>query len=294
MPRGYVSSEAYGVNNHRVVFGLLYDKKERTFPFRWKDGRMRLLKGPNGRVRQADAPDRNTINERGEIAGTLLVAGNRRAVRWTPQGQGELPPGAARAHLDERLEHRRGRHRVRVVAQAAERRRREQPRHLDEVRQGDRAEDRAGPCRRGRRADQPLRPDGRLPGQPRHGHRPRERPGSCLADASGEPQLLGPATTYAYAELVDVNDRGQAAGTSGTFTAGGFPVARPAIWRTGWSELRTLPLPAATRHHRVVVGGSNDINAHGAIAGNVYGLSGKDFSKLERVYPVVWKCAFGR
>jgi probable HAF family extracellular repeat protein len=31
---GYVSSEAYGVNNHRVVFGLLYDKKERTFPFR--------------------------------------------------------------------------------------------------------------------------------------------------------------------------------------------------------------------------------------------------------------------
>ena len=46
---GYVSSEAYGVNNHRVVFGLLYDKKERTFPFRWEDGRMTVLKGPNGR-----------------------------------------------------------------------------------------------------------------------------------------------------------------------------------------------------------------------------------------------------
>ncbi len=42
-----------------------------------------------------------------------------------------------------------------------------------------------------------------------------------------------------------------------------------------------------------MVGGANDINAHGAIAGNVYGLSGKDSSKLERVYPVVWKCAFG-
>ena len=31
---GYVSSEAYGVNNDRVVFGLLYDKKERAVPFR--------------------------------------------------------------------------------------------------------------------------------------------------------------------------------------------------------------------------------------------------------------------
>ena len=33
---GYVSSEAYGVNNNRVVFGLLYDEKDRTFPFRWE------------------------------------------------------------------------------------------------------------------------------------------------------------------------------------------------------------------------------------------------------------------
>ncbi len=41
---GYVS-EAYGVNNHRVVFGLLYDKKERSYPFRWKDGRMKVLEG---------------------------------------------------------------------------------------------------------------------------------------------------------------------------------------------------------------------------------------------------------
>jgi probable HAF family extracellular repeat protein len=32
---GYVSSEAYGVNDDRVVFGLLYDRQERTFPFRW-------------------------------------------------------------------------------------------------------------------------------------------------------------------------------------------------------------------------------------------------------------------
>ena len=50
---GYVSSEAYGVNNDRVVFGLLYDKKERTFPFRWEAGRMTVLNGPNGRRQQA-------------------------------------------------------------------------------------------------------------------------------------------------------------------------------------------------------------------------------------------------
>ena len=89
---GYVSSEAYGVNNHRVVFGLLYDRKERTFPFRWKDGRMTVLKGPNGRRRQADVPDRNAINERGEIAATLLIAGQRRAVRWTRKGKAALLP----------------------------------------------------------------------------------------------------------------------------------------------------------------------------------------------------------
>ena len=38
---------------------------------------MTLLKGPNGRKQQADVPDRNTINERGQIAATLLIAGQR-------------------------------------------------------------------------------------------------------------------------------------------------------------------------------------------------------------------------
>ena len=70
------------MNNHRVVFGLLYDKKERTFPFRWKNGRMTVLRGPNGRMRQADVPDRNAINERGEIAGNAAssAAGGARCV----------------------------------------------------------------------------------------------------------------------------------------------------------------------------------------------------------------------
>lgn len=100
---GYVSSEAYAVNNHRVVFGLLYDKKERTFPFRWRHGRMTLLKGPNGRKRQADVPDRNAINERGEIAGTLLIAGGRRAVRWTRKGKASFLPARQAGDLANRL-----------------------------------------------------------------------------------------------------------------------------------------------------------------------------------------------
>ena len=54
---GYVASEAYGVNNDRAVFGLLYDKQERTFPFRWQNGRMTVLKGPHGRVQQVDVSD---------------------------------------------------------------------------------------------------------------------------------------------------------------------------------------------------------------------------------------------
>ena len=102
---GYVSSEAYGVNDQRVVFGLLYDKKERTFPFRWQDGRMTVLKGPDGRIQQTignpGSGGRNAINERGEIAWTLRVGGHMRAVRWKRDGKAIfLPalPGHAWTH----------------------------------------------------------------------------------------------------------------------------------------------------------------------------------------------------
>ena len=108
-----------------------------------------------------------------------------------------------------------------------------------------------------------------------------------------EPLLMGPTGPYAYAELVDVNDRGQAAGMFGKFTKSLFPVVEPAIWRTGWAGPRTLGVPAAARGHRVVITQLNDINARGSIAGDVYGLAGKDYSKLRAVYPVVWTCPFG-
>ena len=65
---------------------------------------------------------------------------------------------------------------------------------------------------------------------------------------TARPRLLGrPAPPYAIAELVDVNDRGQAVGMSGTFTKNGFPVSEPAIWRTGWTTLRPLPVSAAAQ-----------------------------------------------
>jgi hypothetical protein len=112
---------------------------------------------------------------------------------------------------------------------------------------------------------------------------------------TARPHLLGRAApAYGYSELVDVNDRGQAAGASGTFTRNGLTLSEPAIWRTGWTALRPLPIPAASRKSRVVVGYLNDINNRGDIVGNVYGLDGKDVTKLRRIDPVLWTCPFPR
>jgi hypothetical protein len=106
---------------------------------------------------------------------------------------------------------------------------------------------------------------------------------------------MGRRAPNVIAELVDVNDRGQAAGMSGTLNPNtGFTVSQPIIWRTGWAGLHALPVPAASRRaNPVLVTNLNDINEGGAIVGNVFGLSGKDFSKLRRIDPVLWTCAFG-
>ena len=92
---GYVASEAYGVNDHRVVFGLLYDKKESAVPFRWANGDMAVLRGPNGALLHTDNPGlggRNAINSSGEMTWTVIVRGDRRAVRWTPNGKATYLP----------------------------------------------------------------------------------------------------------------------------------------------------------------------------------------------------------
>ena len=291
---GYVSSEAYAVNNHRVVFGLLYDKKERTFPFRWKHGRMTLLKGPNGRKRQADVPDRNAINERGQITGTLLIAGNRRAVRWTRRGKATfLPALPGHTWTNAWSIGRNG-----VVSGWSRKLPNEDGENNPVIwtKSGKVIPLKTAPGRADGAAEQ-TNSSGLTVGylgnlgtatDPENDH------AVVWATRTAEPQLLDRASPKnTYGELVDVNDRGQAAGMSGSFTKDGFPLVKPAIWRSGWAGLRTLRVPAAARHHNVVSTQLNDINARGAIVGDVFGLTVASFDALERVYPVLWKCPFG-
>ena len=292
---GYVSSEAYGINNHRVVFGLLYDKQERTFPFRWKAGRMTVLRGPHGRVQRAAVPDRNAINERGEITATLLIAGDRRAVRWTPRGKATvLSPLPGHTWTNAWSIGADG------VVSGWSRRLPDDDGENNPVvwtRSG-----RAIPLKTA-----PGRADGAAEATNRSGmtvgylgnlgteQDPESDQAAVWRTRGAAPVLIGAADTYAYGELVDVNDRGQAIGMSGTFTDELFPVAQPAIWRPGWGQLRAIPIPARVRRaHPVVIAQLHDINAHGAVVGNAYGLAAKTYSALRRIYPVRWTCPFGR
>lgn len=291
---GYVSSEAYAVNNHRVVFGLLYDQFDRTYPFRWKKGHMTVLKGPNGRRQRVDVPDRNALNERGEIAATLLVDGQRRAVRWTSGGKAAfLPPlpghtwtNAWGIGADGTVS---GWSRL-LPSDDGE----NNP--VIWTSSGDVVAMRTAPGRADGAAEATNRSGltvGYL-GNLGTDDDPESDQAAVWPARDADPLLMGPATPFAYAELVDVNDRGQAAGMSGTFTRNGFPLVKPAVWRPGWPSLRALPVPAVARRHRVVSTQLNDINARGTIAGDVYGLAARSFDALRRVYPVVWRCQFKR
>jgi hypothetical protein len=252
--RGYVASEAYGINNKRVVFGLLYDKQERTFPFRSKAGRMTLLKGPDGQRQQADIPDRNAINDSGENSDGVVSGWSRQQ----PNDDGENNPViwdksgsvVALKTLPDRAD---------GAAEATNRT------GLTVGYLGNLGTD----------AD------------------PERDNAAVWSAATAEPLLLGPpAPAYGYSELVDVNDRGQAAGAAGSFTKDGFTQFEPAIWRPGWTSLRPLRIPAASRKSRVVIAYVHDISNRGTIVGNVYGLAARDFGALRRIDPVLWTCAF--
>jgi hypothetical protein len=68
------------------------------------------------------------------------------------------------------------------------------------------------------------------------------------------PRLMGPVRLNVIAELVDVNDRCEAAGMTGTLDPStGFTLAQPLIWRTGWPGLRPLRVPAASRRANPVL-----------------------------------------
>jgi probable HAF family extracellular repeat protein len=302
---GYVASEAYGVNNRRVVFGLLYDKKERAVPFRWESGRMTVLKGPNGHIQYTDDPQsggRNAINDRGEMAWTLIVAGDRRAVRWTRDGKASFLPGLpGHAWTDafginddgvvsgwsRKLPSEDGENNP-VIWDASGKvvRLQTAPGRADGIAE---ATNRSG-LTVGYLGN--LGTDG-IPGVANTD--PERDNGVVWQSRSAAPRMLGrPAPVHVITELVDVNDQGQAAGTSGMVTKTGFGLAEPRMWRTGWSDLRPLPIPAAARESRVTVAAVNDINNRGDIVGNVFGLTARDYSKLSRIDPVLWSCAFGR
>ena len=227
---GYVSSEAYGVNNNRVIFGVLYDKQERMFPFRWEAGRMTLLMGPDGRRQQVDAPDRNMVNDRGQMAGTLLVGERPQAVRWSPDGKAAVLPALPGHTWTNAF----GLNSDGVVSGWS----RKLPNEDGE--QNPVLWDASGKVIAMKTAA--GRADGMAEGTNRSGltvgylgnlgtdgipgvaNTDPERDNAVVWQSrTAAPLMLGrPAPAHAIAELVDVNDRGQAAGMAGTLTKTGF------------------------------------------------------------------------
>jgi len=294
---GYVASEAYGVNDRRAVFGLLYDKKERAVPFRWANGNMEVLKGPSGEPVRSENPGsggRNAINSRGEITWTVIVRGDRRAVRWTPDGKATfLPalPGHAWTNAF-------GINDDGIVSGWSRK-----------LPNGDGAENpvlwtRSGKVIALRTA--PGQADGIAEATNALGLTvgylgnqsetvPEMDQFAVWSSRTAAPILLGPLSPNVISEFVDVNDRGQAAGMTGTQNPRtGFLLAHAVIWQNGWSSVRTLALPAKSlRANPFTVTALNDVNKGGAIVGTVYGLAGKTYSDLRRVDPVLWTCAFG-
>ena len=294
---GYVASEAYGVNGRRAVFGLLYDAKERAVPFRWERGRMTVLKGPNGgplyTEKQGDG-GRKAINERGEIAWTVIVGGNRRAVRWTRDGKASFLPGLpGHAWTNAFSINDAG-----IVSGWS----RKLP--SDDGEENPVLWTRSGkviPLR-----TVPGRADGIAEATNGSGLTvgylgtlgtdtdPESDQAVAWRSRTGEPLLLGPARPNLIAELVDVNEHSQAVGMTGTLNPDtGFKLSKPVVWRTRWSSLHPLPIPAASRANPVLVTSLNDVNNRGAVVGNVFGLAAKDYSALRRIDPVLWTCAFG-
>ncbi len=263
---------------------------------------MTVLKGPNGRPQQADVSERNAINDRGQMAGTLIIAGQRQAVRWSPDGKAALLPALPGHTWTDAF----GINGDGVVSGWS----RKLPNTDGEENpviwdtSGKVVPLKTAPGRADGIAEATNRSGlsvgylGNLgtDGIPGVANTDPERDNAVVWQSrTATPRLLGrPAPVHAIAELVDVNDSGQAAGMSGNLTNNGFPLSRPGVWRTGWTSLRPLSIPAASQNSRVVVTMLNDINNRGNIVGNVYGLTAKDFSKLRRIDPVLWTCPFGR
>jgi probable HAF family extracellular repeat protein len=291
---GYVASEAYGMNDDRAVFGLLYDSTQRPVPFRWADGRMTVLRAPNGRPGYTDNPGaggRNAINSRGVTTWTIVVGVDRRAVRWTPAGEATFLPGlpghtwtgASSINGDGVVS---GWSRSVSALDGEESpvlwdasgtviRLKTTPGHANGIAE---ATNRSG-------VTVGLLGRGDLGAD--------ETDAVVWQSRSAEPLLLGRPAPHVAVELADVNDRGEAVGTSGAVAKDHFVLAQPRIWRTGWTSLKPIGIPPELKKSPVVSTALNDINNRGEIVGTVYGLARNNVASVRRVDPVLWTCQFG-
>jgi probable HAF family extracellular repeat protein len=293
VPPGYVSSEAYGINNDRVVFGVLYDRQERMYPFRWAKGRITLLKDPSGRLRPVEPAQRNAINARGEITATMFVGNTPRAVRWSSTGKATYLPGLpghawawAFSINDAGIVSGWSR---KLPSEDGEENPVLWPRSGKIVPLKTVSGQADGIAEATNRSGLTV---GYLGNQT--SSEPESDQFAVWTTRTAEPKLLGKLGANLIAEFVDVNDRGQAIGMTGTLDPNsGFAHSQAAIWQTGWPDVRPLAVPAASRVNPVRVTQLNDVNERGAIVGNVYGLAGKAYDKLRRIDPVLWTCAFG-
>ena len=111
---------------------------------------------------------------------------------------------------------------------------------------------------------------------------------------TAEPLLFGPPDPFAYAELVDVNDRGQAAGMSGTFTKNGFPVVKPAIWRPGWAA--SAPFPSRPGLELIASSARSSTTSTPAERSPATSTASRARPSASFVAstPSLWTCPFGR
>ena len=295
---GYVASEAYGVNDERVVFGLLIDKSKRAVPFRWASGRMTVLKGPGGELLTTENPGaggRNAINSRGEMAWTMVVRGDRRAVRWAPNGKATyLPALPGHAWTDAFGINDDG-----IVSGWSRK-----------LPNDDGAENPVLWTRSGKVV--PLKT---APGQADGiaeatndagmtvgylGNQSKTEPEmdqfAVWRSRAAAPQLMGPLRPNLIAEFVDINDRGQAIGMTGTqnprtgFSARPEPSSGGRAGRTsGRSPFRRRPVALIPSSFRRSTTSTREERS--SATSTVW--PARRTRTLRRIDPVVWACAFG-
>jgi uncharacterized membrane protein len=256
---------------------------------------MTVLRAPNGQPGYTDNPGsggRNAINGRGVVTWTLVVGINRRAVRWTPDGKATFLPGLpGHAWTDASSINGDG-----VVSgwsrQVSALHGEEKPVLWDAS--GKVIRLKTAPGRSNGIAEATNR-SGLTVGLLGKGDLGADETGAVVWQSrSAKPRLLGRPAPHRLVELADINDRGQAVGSSGAVTKDRFVLAQPRIWRTGWTSLRPIGIPPELERSPVVVTAVNDINNRGEIVGTVYGFARKDLASVRRIDPVLWTCQFGR